>query len=114
MTWPSVKVHHAVNYSMGELGLNKTADIALTTLAACAPTSRSEGRESRVTLRQATKVQDSKDMSRRHSTDRTRKMEIVMSRYLVKKYKIFKKTFEGPEDICSSSEICMILRPVAC
>jgi len=83
MTWPSVKVHHAVNYSMDELGLNETSDIALTTLAARATTSRSEERDSSVTLMHATKAGDSKDMSRRHSTDRVRKMESVISRDLV-------------------------------
>lgn len=83
MTWPSVKVHHAVNYSMDELGLNETSDIALTTLAARATTSRSEERDSSVTLMHATKAGDSKDMSRRHSTDRVRRMESVISRDLV-------------------------------
>jgi len=83
MTWPSVKVHHAVNYSMDELGLNETSDVTLTTLAARATTSRSEERDSSVTLMHATKAGDSKDMSRRHSTDRVRKMESVISRDLV-------------------------------
>lgn len=97
MTWPSVKVHQAVNYDVGELGLNKTTDIVLTTLAARATTSKSEERESSVTLRHATKAGDSKDMSRRHSTARARKMESVMSKDLVKKYiyKMFKKTSGG-------------------
>jgi len=86
MTWPSVKVHQAVNCNIDELSLNKITGIVLTTLAARATTSKSEERESNVTLRHAIKAGDSKDMSRRHSTARARKMESVMSKDLVERY----------------------------